>query len=103
MMNIYEISGSIAGGIEVTSNTISCGGQERVVGGKTNWNMRNKFLQLKHMSDCQDEKRILKILHLKLPLTFDKKMVHYDDDKKKMHVKSKKKYRQIHTLKQYKS
>jgi hypothetical protein len=89
-MGLYEHSDKIAGGIEVISDTIKCGGRERVVGENTKWYMRNKFLQFKHLSKSKtaDEKALLKIVQLKLPLTFGKKLTFYDDDKKSMPVKS---------------
>jgi hypothetical protein len=92
-MSLYEHSDKIAGGIEVISDTIKCGGQERVVGENTKWYMRNKFLQFKHLSKSKtaDEKALLKIVNLKIPLTFGKKLNFYDDDKNSMPVKSEKK------------
>lgn len=92
-MSLSTKSSIIAGGIDVSSDTVVCGGQERVVGENTKWYMRNKYLQLKHLSKSStvDEKSLLKIVSLKLPLTFGKKLEFYDDDKKGMPVKSEKK------------
>jgi hypothetical protein len=92
-MSLSEKSNTIAGGIDVSSDTVVCGGQERVVGENTKWHMRNKYLQLKHLSKSStvDERGLLKIVSLKLPLTFGKKLEFYDDDKKDMPVKSEKK------------
>lgn len=92
-MSLSEKSNTIAGGIDVASDTVVSGGQERVVGENTKWYMRNKYLQLKHISKSPtvDERSLLKIVGLKLPLTFGKKLVFYDDDKKDMPVKSEKK------------
>lgn len=93
-MNLSELSNIIAGGIDVVGDTVVSGGQERVVGENTKWYMRNKFLKLKHMSNSSltGERDLLKIVSLKLPLTFGKNLVFYDDDKKEMPVKSEKKY-----------
>jgi hypothetical protein len=92
-MELSTTANLIAGGIEVGGDTIISGGRERVVGQNTKWYMRNKFLQMKHISKSStaDEKALLKIVGLKLPLTFGKKMEFYDDDKDDMPVKSKKK------------
>jgi hypothetical protein len=92
-MSLSAKSNTIAGGIDVSSDTVVCGGQERVVGENTKWHMRNKYLQLKHLSKSStvNEKGLLKIVNLKLPLTFGKKLKFYDDDKKDMPVKSEKK------------
>jgi hypothetical protein len=89
-MELYTTTNLIAGGIDVESDTIISGGHERVVGQNTKWYMRNKFLQLKHLSTSStvNEKTLLKIVGLKLPLTFGKKMVFFDDDKKNMPVMS---------------
>lgn len=92
MNNLSTTAGTIAGGIDVVSDKIMSGGQERVVGENTKWYMRNKFLQLKHLtkSDKTNEKTLLKILGLSLPITFNNK-VFYDDDKKDMPTNSEKK------------
>ena len=83
MSDIYINSDIIAGGIDVIGSTITGGGHVRVVGENTNWYMRNKFLQLKHLSTSTNanEKNLLKIINLKLPLTFGKKLTFYDDEK----------------------
>lgn len=92
-MSLSTKSNGIAGGIDVNSDTVVCGGQERVVGENTKWHMRNKYLQLKHLSESStvDERGLLKIVGLKLPLTFGKQLEFYNDDKKDMPVKSEKK------------
>jgi hypothetical protein len=92
-MSLSAKSNIIAGGIDVSSDTVVCGGQERVVGENTKWFMRNKYLQLKHLSKSPtvSERCLLKIVNLKLPLTFGKKLEFYDDDKKDMPVKSEQK------------
>ena len=93
-MNLSEISNAIAGGIDVVCDTVVIsGGQELVVGENTRWYMRNKFLKFKHISKSSSvsEKDLLKIVNLKLPLTFGKKLTYYDDDKENMPTKSEKK------------
>jgi hypothetical protein len=92
-MDLFESSNIIAGGIEVVGGTLKCGGQERVVGENAKWNMRNKFLRLKHLSKSSiaDEKSLLKIVSLKISLTFNKQLNFYNDDKKPMPVTSEEK------------
>lgn len=90
-MSMHTSANVIAGGIEVSGSAIiKSGGRDRVVGENAKWGMRNKFLQLKHLSTSKiaDEKSLLKIVGLKIPLTFDKKLTFYDDDKKPIPVKS---------------
>jgi hypothetical protein len=88
-MELSTTSSIIAGGIDVEGDTIISGGQERVVGENVKWNIRNKFLRLKYLSNTSNtnEKELLKIVGLKLPLTFNKKLTFYDDGKD-MPVKS---------------
>lgn len=91
-MDLSNKSNLIAGGIDVVGGFIKCGGQERVVGENTKWNMRNKFLKLKHLSKSPtiDDKSLLKIVSLKLPLTFNRNLNFYDDDKNPMPSKTEK-------------
>ena len=82
-MRVSNLSHAIAGGIGVSGETIVCGGNSIVVGENTKWSMRNKFLKLKHLSKAPvDEKRLLKIVCLKLPISFSKQLVYYDDGKR---------------------
>jgi hypothetical protein len=89
-MDLFDSSNLIAGGIEVTGDTIKYGGREYIVGENTKWFMRNKFLQLKYLSrsSTTNEKELLKIVGLKLPLTFCKQLNFYNDDKNPIPVKT---------------
>lgn len=91
-MNTSTTACMIAGGIDVISDSVISGGQERVVGENTKWYMRNKFIQLKHLASSNaDEKSLLKIVGLSIPITFGKKIkVYYDDDKNKIPTVTKK-------------
>lgn len=83
---VGEISNSIAGGIEVgATEIIITGGQEYAVGGDSGWAMRDKFLRLKHLSTSKnmDEKKLLKIVGLSIPVTFNEKVYYDDTDTKK--------------------
>ena len=67
----------ITGGIDVVADTIIAGGNEYVVGEVSKWNMRNRYLQLKH-TESTNVKKLLRIVNVKLTTSFNKK-IHYDD------------------------
>ena len=69
-------AGEIAGGIEVSDDVITYNGNKFTVGGDTKYNMRTKFLCVKHIPINSDtfEKQLLKVINLNLPLTFGKKL-----------------------------
>jgi hypothetical protein len=74
----YTNAGLIAGGIKVTHDTITGGKQEYVVGENSKWYMRDKLLQYEYLKDSDDDKRMLKILNIAVPISFNRK-VYYDD------------------------
>lgn len=85
-----EYASQIAGGIEVVPDKIVSGGNEMVVGENTKWFMRDKFLQYSHLTKKNaDEKSLLKIIGLSIPISFNRE-VYFDDNSKKIPQKSKK-------------
>jgi hypothetical protein len=72
------VAGVIAGGIDVADDVLKCGGKECVVGENTKWNVRNRFIQFKYAKKF-DEKDMLKIIGLKMPITFNDNLAYYDD------------------------
>ena len=88
-MKLTKRSGEIAGGLDTVPDTVKHGGREIVVGENSKWYMRDKFLRFKYTadSDIVDEKTLLKIINLKLPLTFNGTL-NYFDDGDKMPIKS---------------
>jgi hypothetical protein len=88
-----KIAGSIAGGIDTKSDTVITGGKEIVVGENTKWNIRDQFLKVKYANN--DVKELLKIVGLKLPISFNSTIAYYDDAKKDKQAPPKKKDDQI--------
>lgn len=78
--NACTTAGQIAGGIDVSDDVIVCGGKERVVGENTNWNLRDKLIQLKY-AENSDERALLRIVGLKLPISFNSTIAYFDDGK----------------------
>ena len=79
-----------AGGIQRIHDKIICGGASRVVGENAKYYLTDKFLQLKYLSRSKniDGRKLLKIVGMTLPVTFNRK-VYYDDDPTKPAKQSK--------------
>jgi hypothetical protein len=83
MTNITHSSGIIAGGMETMPQVLKCGGLEKIVGENVQWFMRDKFYELKYASDNNyannfTDKKLLKIINLKIPLHFSN-IIEYND------------------------
>lgn len=78
--NPCVFAGQVAGGIDVSDDVIICGGKERVVGENTNWNLRDKYINLKY-AESADERTLLRVVDLKLPITFNDTIAFYNDGK----------------------
>jgi hypothetical protein len=86
-----DTAGLIAGGIVTKGESIICGGLDRIVGEESKWYLRDKFLQLKYANGKSvDEKYLLHIVGLKLPITFSG-IDYYDDSKIHLPIKTEKK------------
>jgi hypothetical protein len=86
-MDVYQESNTIAGGIDVKGKIITSGGSSRVVGENAKWHMRNKYIKLKESKNL-DARDLIKIVNLKLPLTFDRRMDYFDTEDEVPHSKT---------------
>ena len=93
-MSVAKLAGLIAGGVGSDDNTrkIICGGSEKIVGENARWFMNDKFYELKYAaddtySDSITDKKLLKIVDLKIPLNFNRKKF-YDDSNINLPCKS---------------
>lgn len=84
MNNISEI----IGGINISSTTIKTGGNEYVVGDSCKWSLRQKYIMLENAPETMSDKKLIKIVGLSVPLSFNKK-VYYDDSPRKRDITSK--------------